>query len=231
MRTLKGRKNYRENYNCSIFTKIYKNNDWGGEPNEFYSGPGSHHPLIHGYVQEVGDFIIKNQLKDIVEIGCGDFNIGEKVLKHLDSAGTDFTYIGYDVVKPLIRRNREMFGNERTKFICKDASSGIIKNGDVLIIRQVLQHLNNRAIQQIIKKFNNYRYIIVSEHQLAEHYGNRIRPNIDQVTSASIRLHMSSAIYLDKPPFNCNIIGRLYSIPEPAYGLEAAINTFIIKRK
>jgi hypothetical protein len=231
MHTLKNRKNFRENYNSTIFTKIYKTNGWGGKHGELYSGSGSYNEMINGYVKSVSEFAIKYQLKDIVELGCGDFNVSGKILKYLDEAGFMYNYTGYDVVKPLIKKNNELFGNDKIKFFCKDGSSGIIKPGGILIIRQVLQHLNNRAIYQITKKFDNYSYIVVSEHQPSERYAGSIKPNIDKQTNGSIRLPMHSGVYLDKSPFNCTILELLNSIPESVHGRDAAINTFIVKGK
>ena len=88
--------------------------------------------------------------------------------------------------------------------------------------------LNNKSIKQIVDKFKNYKYVIVTEHQPSEKYGDTIKPNIDQISSAENRLRFKSAVYLEKSPFNCKINSKLFSILEWVYGLEAYINTYLI---
>ncbi|MFD2872298.1 hypothetical protein ACFS5N_07465 [Mucilaginibacter ximonensis] len=229
MKAVSNRKNFRELYNSTIFTNIYKRNAWGGKKGEFYSGAGSHNAYIDEYAGIVSDFVIRHNINDIVEIGCGDFNVSNAILNKLNNSDYRFTYTGYDVVKPLIAQNTSKYGSSTVKFVCKDSCVGTVKTGDLLIIRQVLQHLSNKSIKQIIDKFKNYKYIIFTEHQPADKYNAIIKPNINQPSSAENRLRFKSAVYLDKAPFNCVVHSKLFSIMEWVYGMEAYINTFLIK--
>lgn len=229
MKTTTKKKEFKELYNSTIFSKIYQKNGWGGKRGEFYSGPGSHNFFIKGYSKVVADFILENNIKSIVEIGCGDFNVSGGILTILNENNHDHTYIGYDVVKPLIARNQSLHGSSKVSFVRKDSCTGTIKNGDLLVIRQVLQHLNNKSVQQVVDKFKNYKFIIFTEHQPSEKYGDIIRPNINQDTGGSIRIRYKSGVYLEKEPFNCKIKSMLYSMPQSIYGLEASINTFLIE--
>ncbi|MGF7078478.1 hypothetical protein [Mucilaginibacter sp. UYCu711] len=229
MKIITKKKELKESYNSTIFSKIYQKNGWGGKKGEFYSGPGSHNFFIKGYTKVVADFILDNDVHTIVEIGCGDFNVSSGILNILDDVNHDYTYIGYDVVKSLIARNKSLYGSSKIDFVCKDSCVGRIKGGDLLIIRQVLQHLNNKSIKQITDKFKNYKYIIFTEHQASEKYGELIVPNTDQSTGVSIRLTVKSGVYLDKTPFNLKIDSKLFSIPQWLYGLDAFINTYLIK--
>ncbi|HMI02717.1 MAG TPA: class I SAM-dependent methyltransferase [Pedobacter sp.] len=216
-------------YNSTIFNTIYKKNHWGGSKGEFYSGPGSHNQYVEGYSKAVSGFILKNNVRNIIEIGCGDFNVSQTLVNLLSQSNYSYSYTGYDVVKSLIARNKEIYSSFNVSFRCKDCCTGNIKEGDLLIIRQVLQHLNNKSIWQVVNKFKNYKYIIVTEHQASESYGNLITPNKDIITGASTRLEFKSGVYLDKEPFNCGIDSLLYSIPEYSCRLGASINTYLIK--
>lgn len=218
-----------EYYNSTIFEIIYEINAWGGEKGEFYSGTGSHNHEIPGYAKIVSDFIEKNNIREIVEIGCGDFNVTKTILDLLDQRNKEYSYIGYDVVKQLIERNKKKYGCPRIKFKRKDSCTGIIRGGDLLMIRQVMQHLNNKAIAQIVEKFKNYKYIIFTEHQLSEKYNDTTIPNNDITTGSATRLHFKSGVYLEMAPFNCNIHSKLYSFPESVNRIEASINTYLIK--
>lgn len=215
-------------YNTDVFTLIYKNKYWGGIKHDFYSGPGSYNPGVSGYLREVVKFIIDNRIENIVEIGCGDFNVSGQMTGQLDELQYTYQYRGYDVVKRLIQRNRSLYSNDRVHFVCKDACTGIIKNGDLLIVRQVLQHLSNKSILQIVRKFANYKYILVTEHQLIPRQDTTIIPNIDKRTNADIRIPYNSGVYLESTPFNCKIERLLYSMYEPCGGKNASINTFLI---
>jgi hypothetical protein len=223
------KKEFRDLYNSTIFSNIYQKNAWGGKKGEFYSGAGSHNAFIDGYIKVVRDFILENDIHDIIEIGCGDFNVSNGILTALDAVKYDYNYTGYDVVKPLIARNRSLFGSTKITFVCKDSCVGNIKSGDLLIIRQVLQHLNNNSIKQVVAKFPNYKYVVFTEHQASEKYGSLITPNKDHITGKETRLAKRSGVYLDKEPFNCPIDRKLFIIPEWVYGLEAFINTYLIK--
>lgn len=223
--------NQQPRYNTDIFTKIYQKNLWGGNKGEYFSGSGSHNPFIIGYIKVITDFILKNNVESIIEIGCGDFNVSYKLLNELEALSHHYTYTGYDVVKPLVAINRSRYAGPTINFVNKDACTGIIKSGDLLIIRQVLQHLNNKSIQQIVTKFSNYKYIIFSEHQADIKYDNIIVPNRDKITNESIRLESLSGVYLDKAPFNCQIHSKLHAIPERIFRLDAYINTFLIINK
>lgn len=215
--------------NATIFSRIYEENIWGGKKGEFYSGPSSHNPYIEAYTKIVVDFVKENNIKEIVEIGCGDFSVSSKILNTLNKAEYHYHYTGYDVVEPLIKRNTSLFSSAKINFDCKDSCVEDINSGDLLIVRQVLQHLSNKSIQQVVNKFNNYKFIIFTEHQASEEYVDVFAPNIDQDTGASIRLYKKSGVYLDKEPFNCLISSKLYSIPEKFYDIEAFINTYLIK--
>jgi hypothetical protein len=123
-------------------------------------------------------------------LGCGDFNIGRKLLKHCCS------YIGIDIVPSLISRNKRVFPGVRFK--CLDISQEELPKADVVIIRQVLQHLSNAEIERILKKLNGYKYIILTEHLPIGVY----EANKDKVASMGIRLKKMSGVDIVKAPFN-----------------------------
>lgn len=214
--------------NTEIFTEIYKNNMWGGEEGEFWSGSGSHNEQIDGYAIIIASFIKQNNINQIIEIGCGDFYVTKNVLAHLNETKHNYNYVGYDIVKDLISKNKMQFESQNVKFFCKDSCTQNILSGELLIIRQVLQHLDNESIEKIVNKFNNYKFIIVTEHQPSVKEG--IIYNKDKVTDGNIRLESLSGIYLEYEPFNCKIDSLLYAIEESVYGIEASINTYLIIR-
>ncbi|MET4082952.1 SAM-dependent methyltransferase [Pedobacter sp. UYP30] len=228
MKTEKTKSPYKRLYNSSIFTEIYTRNVWGGNKGDFYSGSGSHNDHIDGYVNAITDFIGDNRISSIVEIGCGDFYVSGEMLARLDRGKIHYQYTGYEVVKALVDRNKLRYPSKQISFKVKDAVNGKIVSGDLLIIRQVLQHLDNKSITKIISKFSNYKFIIVTEHQISNKYGEKIIFNKDKKTDSYNRVILYSGVYLEKPPFNCDIKEKIYSFFEAQINLDAYVNTFLI---
>ncbi len=76
------------------FTDIYEKNLWGGAEGEYYSGVGSYREdLIIPYKEWLKDFIAKENISSIVDLGCGDFNIGKQLTSMVSQ------YTGVDIVE------------------------------------------------------------------------------------------------------------------------------------
>jgi len=57
-----------------------------------------------------------------------------------------------------------MFVRDNLTFRAIDAVTDPLPPGDLVIVRQVFQHLRNDQIQAILRKFGRYRTWIISEH-------------------------------------------------------------------
>src|SRR5262245_52404872 len=76
-----GTRRQREYGNKSVaeaFSEIYAQNLWGGEAGEFYSGTGSEAFYAPPYAEMVKKLIAENDIKTVVDLGCGDFRIASK---------------------------------------------------------------------------------------------------------------------------------------------------------
>ncbi|ULC59358.1 class I SAM-dependent methyltransferase [Flaviramulus sp. BrNp1-15] len=177
--------------------QVYNLHLWGGKDSDFYSGTGSHDSkIITPYLNAVISFLESHKKSLVVcDLGCGDFNIG----KHL----TNYTkkYIAIDIVEKLIERNKNVFKYDNLKFHCLDISKDDIPQGDCIILRQVLQHLSNAEIQNILQKINTYKYIILTEHLPL---GNFI-PNQDIIAGQGIRIKKNSGVNILEAPFNSKV--------------------------
>jgi hypothetical protein len=179
---------------AELFGRIYRDKVWGGDGVDFFSGTGSHTPeLIEPYVSAVRGFV--SQLSPapvLVDLGCGDFVAGSRL------ADLGRSYIGCDVVPELIDRNRRLFVRENLRFIILDAVLDPLPPGDVVIVKQVLQHLCNQQIAAIVSKLAQYKIWIVCEHLPA----GTFTANRDNVTCADTRLPLKSGIVLTEAPFH-----------------------------
>ena len=188
-----------------IFESIYKDKIWGQSADiddDFCSGEGSHNQFVSTtYVSSVSEFLKSFQTKlDVVDLGCGDFSIGSSLRKFCNG------YVACDIVKPLIERNMKKYENLHVDFRILDLAVDNLPTGDVLFVRQVLQHLSNSQIRSFIHNIKGkYRFLILTEHLPLS---KRFTPNIDKPTGPNIRLHLGkegSGIILTATPFNLKV--------------------------
>src|ERR1700730_7962393 len=83
---------------ADVFTKIYATNDWGGEHGVLYSGSGSRGSPAEEYVALIKNFISQHNVRNVLDLGCGDFFIGRHI-----AAASDH-YVGIYVVPSVIQR-------------------------------------------------------------------------------------------------------------------------------
>jgi hypothetical protein len=181
------------------FTLVYTEHLWGrpaDATDPFFSGTGSRNTQIVGtYVAAVEAFLSKFPEKpNVVDLGCGDFFVGSKV-RHLCA-----TYIACDVVEPLIARNRVKYAGIGVDFRVVDITQDELPGGDVVFIRQVLQHLSNKDIEVAIEKIRQqYSYLVLTEPVPSSHF----TPNVDHTAGPDTR--PNSGVVLTSPPFNLPI--------------------------
>lgn len=177
-----------------IFSHIYQHNQWGGKPGTFYSGDGTHFPAAVTYIENVAQFINDHNIKSVLDIGCGDFTIMQKVLEK-----ADVHYTGGDVVPALITHHQQKYGNKKTSFITLNAVDDELPDADLVTIRQVIQHLSNAQIQKILTKLSKFKYVLITEHMLL---GDFVIPNLDKIPGPHIRTRVFSSVFIDAPPFS-----------------------------
>ena len=174
--------------------QIYEKKLWGTGEADFYSGAGSHDSEItNPYKNTLISFLTSFENPLVVcDLGCGDFNIGKDLVKYTKQ------YIGVDIVENLITYNKENFKIKDLSFQCLDIAVDTLPAGDCAIVRQVLQHLSNKEIQQVMCKLIDFKYVILTEHIPK---GGFI-PNKDIISGQGIRLKKQSGVDVIAPPFN-----------------------------
>ena len=205
---------------AETFGEIYEKNAWGGAKGEFYSGDGSTAEYSDAYAEAVSQFIRENKIERVVDLGCGDFRVASKFVSK------DFHYTGCDVVFSLVRHLNERYKNETTEFRCVNIVEDELPDGDLCLIRQVLQHLSNAEIERVLENAQKYKFIIITEH-----YPNpkkEYAPNLDIPHGPSVRVQFDSAVVLDAPPFNLKKVKLLLDV-EAEEGTR--IKTFLVSRE
>ncbi len=182
----------------AAFDEIYRQGIWSqskGEP----SGGGSYGDLADRYVDAVLGYIRERGVRSVLDIGCGDFNIGARIAPHVEA------YYAYDVSAEIIDRNRLRFENlANVEFRCANACSDALPRADLVTVRQVLQHLTNAQIADILRNVDRTGapHVLVTEHALDYSRPNALRPNLDLPShSAGTRIALGSSVVLSAPPF------------------------------
>ena len=129
------------------FSDIYRTHAWGSfEDRPFCSGEGSiREEAVGPYCAMVRDFIAGNNIRRVVDLGCGDFAVGSRFI------GPAVHYVGIDVVPDLIHYNQEHFGAPGVEFRCINIIDDQLPHGDLCLLRQVLQHLSNAQILKTLQ--------------------------------------------------------------------------------
>ena len=178
--------------------QVYEMNLWGSNNSEFYSGDGSHQPeIIQPYIEIVNTFLnsFENPIS-VCDLGCGDFNVGKEFVKNAKN------YVAVDIVSNLIEHNKETFKADNLKFKCLDIATADLPSADCVLLRQVLQHLSNSEVKNIVEKLTSFKYIILTEHLPVGNF----TPNKDIISGQGIRLKKQSGIHLLAAPFNLKVI-------------------------
>lgn len=161
-----------------------------------FSGTGSHvEALVKPYLEAaqgaLGEIAaIEARKPDAIDLGCGDFSVGS-LLRPLCGA-----YIGCDIVESVIVANRKRYPD--VDFRVLDITTDDLPKGEVVFVRQVLQHLSNTHIRAVLPKLSRYKYLILTEHLP----GKDFLPNREKMAGPHIRLEQNSGMVLTEPPFN-----------------------------
>ncbi len=123
-----------------FFTNVYENKIWGTDNNNEYngtSGAGSEINNTIEYINFLKMFINKNDIKTVVDLGCGSFLNGPLIYDNVDT-----TYIGYDTYKKIIDYNKKQHSEPKYTFMHLDfySKKEDIIGGDLCILKDVLQH-------------------------------------------------------------------------------------------
>ena len=142
-----------------IFFLIYKSNHWNkykkiNEDNFLVSGPGSipGNNQTNNIINNLDIFIKKNNIKNILDMPCGDFSWMQDLVKK----NIDINYTGYDIVKDIIVRNNKKYSSNKINFFCRDiVNEKTFDNFDLIFIRDFFIHIDNESINRILINIKN----------------------------------------------------------------------------
>lgn len=168
----------------STFELIYSQSIWGGG-----SGAGSDLRNTVIYVAYLQHLIDRLSIRTIVDLGCGDWRYS----KFLDFSGRNYT--GVDIVASVIADNKRDYARDGVTFELADATQYEIPPCDLLLCKDVLQHISNKNAQAILARSKAARVALIT---------NDYHPSNDDCTNGSTR-----PVDITAPPFMFNARPRL----------------------
>lgn len=167
------------------FNRIYTEGVWGRDvAGKGTSGTGSTLEITREYRAYLQDFIRKNRVTSVVDAGSGDWSFSSTI----DWAGA--SYLGVDIASDVIEAVREKHEKRNVKFRVGDIT-GELPGADLLISKDVLQHLPNELVHKFIR--NNLRK---GKYKWALLTNDRGSGNLDTIPGGY------RAIDLAAPPFD-----------------------------
>ncbi|CAN1537328.1 Methyltransferase type 12 [Caulobacteraceae bacterium] len=179
---------------AQAFDEIYRKAYW--KQGRALSGVGSEGVWADDYCAVVADLVRVHGLRTAVDAGCGDFSIGSRIASLFE------TYTALDISAFVIARNQKIFGGlKNVSFKASNLIEEPLPQADLVMIRQVLQHLTNAQILAILDNVarSGARFTLIAE----EHPGCAFEPNRDLAHhSVLTRLEASSGVDITAPPFS-----------------------------
>ena len=182
------------------FQTIYRERVWAGQ-SQSRSGPGSDLEATGPFRAFLDRFLRNHELQSVVDVGCGDWTSTRLVDWH----GAD--YLGLDVVPELIDANRTQFGRPGVRFDLFDLATDPLPPADLVVCKDVLQHLPNDTVHAFLGKLSACRWAILVNDVLRTRRGgwrtlwSHRRDSVFPVNS-DIRPGEKRDLELLQPPFN-----------------------------
>jgi hypothetical protein len=93
----------------------------------------------------------------------------------------------------VIEENKKKFSSSKIKFIHLDAIRSELPKADLLICKDVLQHLPNEDIKIFLRKLKNFKHCLIC---------NSVDPKFLTGSNKNIEYGSYRSIDLSKPPFS-----------------------------
>ncbi len=149
-------------YNKTQYNKFdiqYIHNTIGDSISNPRSGDGS---TIEDSINIIS-FIKQNNIKQICDIGCGDFN-------YMKSCVNDsIEYVGFDISNHIIYQNNNSYSNNKIKFVNSNACDISYIDSQMIIIKDLFYHIPMQYVQAILyNSMNlwNWKYLIIGNNNI-----------------------------------------------------------------
>jgi SAM-dependent methyltransferase len=152
----------------AIFGHIYREDHWDGG-----SGIGSAADATAPYRALLAEVLAADDVQTVVDVGCGDWQLGSLV------DWSPVQYVGLDVVAEVVERNRTRFGDRGVEFQVADARREALPGGDLLLMKDVLQHWSNADVEAFLQaNLGRYRYCLLTNDVASTHWTGAVNQDV-----------------------------------------------------
>jgi len=171
-----------------VFDDIYRQGKWGHNSEDAgSSGFGSMIGPTLLYRTFLEHFMKAKGVRSVVDAGCGDWEFSRAI----DWSGID--YKGYDIVESVIVGDNKKYAKPNVQFFVADIVNEDLPAADLLISKNVLQHLPTADVQKFLKQLREYEHVLLVD-------------GVDPRTLAGKNEDIAAGEYRDldltRPPFN-----------------------------
>jgi hypothetical protein len=140
------------------FTRIYNTGKWGKRNGKGCSGTGSSlSPDTRYYLSLLSNIINRYNIKSICDVGCGDWEFS----KTFDWSNVN--YHGIDCVESVINNNTILYHTDNISFEKRDISLHPVKDYDLVILKDVVQHWEDKDIIKVVDQLlNDNKYVFMT---------------------------------------------------------------------
>lgn len=171
------------------FNRIYSEDLWEGRG----SGAGSDPNHAQEYMNMLSSMLQEPKYKVVVDLGCGDW----QMMQHI-SLAEHIQYHGYDVSTVVLERVKSQYSGKNIHFHHIKNFYDFVKlgvKGDLLIVKDVLQHLPNSDVNYFIYNIlPNYRWALITNAMDV--------PEWDRKANVDIMIGSARPLLLLQEPFN-----------------------------
>ena len=170
------------------FERIYREGLWAKDAQgKGTSGYGSTLEFTKLYRVFLQDFLAAYQVRSVVDAGCGDWEFSQAI----DWKG--IRYLGVDIAPTVIAENQRRYGAANVRFAVADIVRDELPAADLLLVKDVLQHLSNADIRRFLAQLPRYRHVLIV---------NDVLPESFSAPAADIPTGRYRPIDLTQPPFS-----------------------------
>jgi SAM-dependent methyltransferase len=170
------------------FDRIYSEGLWAKDAQgQGTSGYGSTLEFTKLYRVFLQDFLAAHRIGSVVDAGCGDWEFSQAI------AWKDIRYLGVDIVPSVIVANQRRFGSPSVRFAVADIVRDQLPPADLLLVKDVLQHLSNADITLFLRQLPRYRHVLIV---------NDVVPETLSAPPADIPTGRYRPIDVTQPPFS-----------------------------
>lgn len=139
-----------------VFTDIYRRQAWGD--GDSISGPGSDAEQARAVVEALPELFGELGITSLLDIPCGDFHW----MRSVPLEGV--RYVGADIVKELVRRNREEYAGDGIGFEHLDLLRDPLPAVDLVLCRDCLVHLSLDGVSRALANLRRCgsRYLLTT---------------------------------------------------------------------